>query len=192
MLESYGLTLTSGPGSEPVTLAEAKAHIRLEHDADDSLITGLIAAARKMIEQEYGVQMINATWKMTLDRFPSYEITLARGPIQSVTSITYKDSDNVTQTVSASDYLVDMPTKRIWPDSGFSWPSTYDAPGNVSIIYVSGYGTASDVPEPWKLAIKMLVAGWYEQRESMQQQTMNMIPFGVEAICSAVWDGHYA
>mgnify|MGYP000365478232 CR=1 FL=1 len=80
------LTISSEPAVEPISLAEAKAHLRVDTSADDSLITSLIVAARKYFEERTRRSLITQSWKLTLDDFPT-EFTLTRPPIQSVTSV---------------------------------------------------------------------------------------------------------
>ena len=66
----------SGPDTEPITLAQAKLHARVEHDADDALITGFIAAAREDAEHELGRLLAAQVWQLTFDAFPAVEIAL--------------------------------------------------------------------------------------------------------------------
>lgn len=51
--------------SEPVTLAEAKAHVYAVHDEDDALLTGLIAAARESVERQTGYALAAASYEWT-------------------------------------------------------------------------------------------------------------------------------
>lgn len=51
--------------AEPVTLAEAKQHLVVIHDADDTLILAYIAAAREVVEQQTGYALVAATYDWT-------------------------------------------------------------------------------------------------------------------------------
>lgn len=70
MIDRYGLTLTSAPASYPVSLAEAKLHVRVDLNAEDDYITGLIAAATQTCESHIGQALVTQTWRMALDCFP--------------------------------------------------------------------------------------------------------------------------
>lgn len=163
------LVQTVAPSVEPVSLAEAKLHLRYEGTDDNDLITALIKAARRHAESFTRRQLITATWQLIMDGFPSGSlIEVPRPPLQSVTSITYTDADGDTQPVSADDYDVDTKNQpgRIEPSYGNSWPSTRDEMNTVTVTYKAGYGdAATDVPEDIVAAVKLLVANWYEHRE---------------------------
>lgn len=164
-----GLVQTAAPASEPITLTEAKLHLRVDTSADDALITSLIEAARQAAESFCARQFVTATWQYTLDAFPEDDtINLPRPPLQSVTTLKYVDTAGATQTLSASKYTVDTSkfVGRIVPAYGESWPSTYGHIEDVEVTYVAGYGAAAAVPEAIKAAIKLLVADMYEHREA--------------------------
>jgi uncharacterized phiE125 gp8 family phage protein len=173
----FSFSLVTPPGCEPVTLAEAKAHARIDSSADDVLITSLIAAARQWIEKTTGRALINQTWQLAIDRFASVDtcggidgfraLKLPRAPLQSVTSIaSYDDADNAT-IWPAANYFVDTAHEpgRIALRNGAVWPAPTRDVNSIIITYVAGYGSsAASVPEAIKLALKQLVAHWYEHR----------------------------
>lgn len=164
----YGLVQSVAPAEEPITLAEAKTHMRVETDYTDenSLIEdALIPAARQYCETVTGRQFITATWVMKMDEFPRV-IWLPRPPALTVTSITYVDTAGDSQTVTAANYTLDTyATKaRITEAYGEVWPSTQSIANAVTVTYTAGYGAASTVPESLKAAIKMVVADMYEHR----------------------------
>lgn len=76
---------TVDPTAEPVTLAEMKAHLRVEDNSDDDLITSLLVAAREFVETETVTQLMPATYQMVLDGFPGANgaIKLPRPPFKS-------------------------------------------------------------------------------------------------------------
>ena len=151
----YGLTRTVGPATEPVTLAEAKLHLRIDHALDDDLINTLIAAAREFCEDYQGKAYVTQTWTLTLDAFPSGEIAIPRPPLQSAT-IAYDDIDNVNQAVPPATYVVDISSDqggRIALAYGASWPLTYDEVWSVVVTFVAGYGTAASASAQVKAAI---------------------------------------
>src|SRR3954462_13141 len=105
-----GLVLVPAPATEPLTLAEAKLHLR-ENDttSQDGLIADLARAARQFVENETGRSLITQQWRLTLARFPAFGecIRLGRPPLISVESLKYYDSSGALQTLSPSAYYVD-------------------------------------------------------------------------------------
>lgn len=182
------LTVVVEPAVEPITLEEAKCHLRVTVTEDDVLIEGLIRAAREQIELECSRALIKQTLELALDAFPCPWITLPRPPLLSVTSITYTDVNGTTQTLATSEYTVD--TRRepaeIVPAWGKSWPSTREVQNAVVVRYVAGYGDDPGlVPEALKLAAKMLIGHWYENRESVviaQGLTPATVPMAVDRL----------
>ena len=78
-------TLTVPPAGEPLTLAEAKPHLRVDLNDDDALITALISAAREQVEFLTGQRLITQTWELEL---AAGERCMLEGllPIQSLSS----------------------------------------------------------------------------------------------------------
>src|SRR5690242_18545156 len=96
------------PTSEPITLEEAKLHLRVDGVDDDTLITMLITAAREEVERlsfhalmTQTLELILDVWPYDKSVFPGWpygKIKIPRPPLQSVTSLTYKDSTGATTT----------------------------------------------------------------------------------------------
>jgi uncharacterized phiE125 gp8 family phage protein len=164
-----GLTLKVAPAAEPVTLAEAKLHCKVDGTEDDALITALIVAARQQAEHRTGRALITQQWEQTLDSFPEDSVDLPKPNLVSVQSVTYLDADGVRQTLAGTEYQVvtDELVGRLLPAYGKSWPSCRVQPGSVAINYTCGYGNASAVPESIKSWIKMAVGTLYAQREGI-------------------------
>ncbi len=113
----------------------------------DPLLNDLIATAREQAELELGRYLITQTLEKYYDSFPEF---FQLPPIQTVTSITYLDSDGAEQTLAASNYIVDSKSipSRITRAQSVTWPSTYDQVNAVKVTFVAGYGdAASDVPQ---------------------------------------------
>ena len=169
-----GLVLVTAPATEPVTLVEAKAHLRVDVGDDDALISGLVKGAREQFESDTRRALVTQTWDLVLDAFPAEaELKLPLPPLASVTSITYKDQDGNVLTYPAANYVVDTSELfgRIVLKSGFTWPSTtLWAAGAVLVRFVAGYGAAAAVPQGAKQAILLLVGHWYENREAVAVQ----------------------
>ena len=164
------LKLISGPASEPVTLSELKAQCRVEHSAEDDLLTAYGIAARQQCESILERALITQTWARMLDCFPWSEIELGKPPVQAITSITYVDTSGATQTLSSSAYVLDPTGEEpgfVLPAYGYTWPTTLDTAGAVTITFTCGYGAAAAVPDAIKTWIRMRVATLYRFRESI-------------------------
>lgn len=161
------LTLTVAPAEEPVTLAEAKAHLRVTDADSDTLITTLIKTARLMAEGFTNRAFVTQTWQWRLDGFFPWRISVPKGRLQSVSSIQYVDANGDTQTLASSDYSVDAKSDpgRIEPAYGKVWPTTRYQMNAVTITFVAGYGAASAVPEDIKHAMLLIIGELYERRE---------------------------
>lgn len=191
-MSHFALTLDDegGPASEPVTLAEAKAHLRVEATLtdEDELITSLIQAAREQVEDLTHRQLITATWNLRLDGFPDWAISLPRPPLQAVNSIKYYDTEGtlVETLAEDTDFLVDAASfvARIVPVPGGAWPATQDRPGAVIINYDAGYGDdAADVPAKIRQAMLLLIGHLYENREAvLVGVSADELPLAVDAL----------
>jgi len=183
------LKLITAPATEPVTSAEAKAHLRVDTTADDTLIGTLITVARMHVENHLRRALITQTWELVLDAFPARNvIQLPMPPLASITSIKYTDEAAVEATFSSTAYAVDTDSTRgrVVLKSGESWPSvTLAATSGVRVRYVAGYGAAANVPQAIKQAILLLIGTLYENRESVlvaQGVTVMELPFGVNVL----------
>ncbi len=140
------LTIYSQSYSEVVSVDEAKVHIKQDDDItdDDDLISAQIMASRDTIETATGScndrsrVMLATTYEWKMDWFPSYCLKLPRVPVISVDSITYVDTAGVTQTLSASTYVVDYGCSEIDLAYNMYWPSTQYQPGAVTIRFTAG------------------------------------------------------
>lgn len=179
------LVPVTAPATEPVSLGEAKAHLRVDISDDDALINNLIAAARRHIELTLcNRAFITQDWDYFLKEFPEGDtIEIPLPPLQSVTSLKYKDKDGVETILPTTEYIVDANATpgRVILAYGKSWPSFTPYPSNpVAIRFKAGYGAATAVPEEIKQAIKILVGHLYEYRELVVIGTiLHEIPFTV-------------
>jgi len=145
-------------GANPISLKEAKDHLRVSTNDDDLMIKNLITAATAQAENYTWRSLTTQTWDIFFDTFSDYEIPL--GQLQSVTTIKYYDSDDVQQTLASTVYDVDINTDpgKISLAYGQSWPSVYDKPNAIEVRVVCGYTTT---PEAIKSAIKVNVEMLY-------------------------------
>lgn len=173
------LQLITAPAAEPVTLAEAKLHLRVDTADEDALIGSLIAAARQRAEHELRRSLVTQTWERVLDAFPGAEIELGMGPVQSVTSILYADAAGITQTLASSAYVLDNVREPGWvlPAAGLAWPETAATVNAVRVRYVAGYGNAATVPSGIKQWMLLQIGAMYENRESVAMGSVTPMPF---------------
>lgn len=182
------LSQIAGPALEPVSVADAKNHLRVDVDltTDDSLIALLIGAARRYAEMYTGRSFITQTWRQTLDGFPGpsqigvpygqtyslpgHAIVLDRGNVLSVDAIQYLAMDGTTQTMSPATYVADITGSpaRITPVFGQIWPINLPQIASVWVNYTAGYGpAATDVPEGVRQWIMLRLNTLYENREEV-------------------------
>jgi uncharacterized phiE125 gp8 family phage protein len=167
------------PLFEPVTLTEAKEHLRVTQSAEDDLIAALITAAREAAENYTHRALCEKTLEYYCDAFPC-QIVLPQPPVQSATSVKYIDRDGVEQTLAASEYQLHAQNEPalIVEAYGKTWPGTRDELNAVRVRYVAGYASADDVPGPIKAALLLMIGHLYENREDSIGGTLNELPFG--------------
>lgn len=160
------------PSANILTLSDAKDHCFVTStDADvEGILTTLITVAREYAEARTWRQVVPATYKLFLDDFPPNIIELRKPPVISVDSIKYYDPNDVLQTVSSSDYQVDIDSEpgRIEPDG--SWPSADDRLNAVEITFQAGYDASDDyhkLPKKIKQAMLLMINHWFNNRESV-------------------------
>jgi uncharacterized phiE125 gp8 family phage protein len=178
--------LITPPASEPITLAEAKAHLRLEVADDDAEVTSAIQAARQWAEQYLWRGIVSQTWELLRDGFPCEDhFELPKGNLGTVSFVKYLTSvGGSLQTLATSAYLIDTATEpgRILLPFGSTWPTTVDQWNSVQVQYTVGWAVA-DVPEPIKRAMLLLVSQLYEHRTPEVTGTIvSPVQFAVEAL----------
>jgi uncharacterized phiE125 gp8 family phage protein len=166
------LVLTSSPEIEPVTLAEAKAQLRIDGNAEDTLISSLIITSRLHVEAALGLALITQGWSYFIDDWPRGRVLmLPLRPVQSVAAVRLYADDESVETVPAANYLLDGASvpARLIRKLPFGWPKPSRAANGIEVAFVAGFGdAAADVPAPVRQAILLLVAHWYEHREPVE------------------------
>lgn len=168
------------PAFYPLTLEEAKLHLRVDGTEDDTYIQALIIAGTGYVENATGVQMIDAVWDLTIDAVPTNGIIdLNHIPVTEIVSITYYDADNDPQTLATDDYNIIANGVHI-TDA----PTVYARDDAITIRYHAGY--ADDTcPELLKVCLKMLVGEFYKTREeSVTGTIISAVPMGVDRLVS--------
>ncbi|RAH99199.1 hypothetical protein DLJ53_21880 [Acuticoccus sediminis] len=159
----------AAPADAPVTLAEAKAHLRVDHDDEDELIEHLVRTATEYLDGHHGIlgkAIITQTWEEDVTAWRGGPLALQVGPLQNVVSLVVVDADGtVASSVDLSGYRVDTNHGCLVPLRGTSVPRT-EADQRVFVRYTAGYGDApGDVPAPLRQAMLLLIGAWYENRE---------------------------
>ncbi|GAA4109180.1 head-tail connector protein [Aminobacter aganoensis] len=161
------LIRTVAPAVEPVTLVDAKSHLRISHTSEDALMSGLIRAAREDVERTTGMALIDQTWRLVLDRWPADNfVMLTRHPVRQVISVTTFGSEGEASVVNPGDYQLDTLSRpaRIHFERA---PQRLRTMNGVEIDFRTGFGEAgTDVPDLLKRAMLLLVAHCYEFRSS--------------------------
>lgn len=164
------LTRVTAPAELPVTVAEAKARIVLDHGDDDAVMAGLVAAATDFLDGPRGLLgrcIVTQTWEERFEGFPCYgePLELAVSPLASLTSVKYFDSDGVEQTLDPAGYEVmdngDTPIVHAFD----GWPATdRRRTFPVTVRTVCGFGAAANAPASLKEAIILHAGALYEGR----------------------------
>lgn len=175
----YPPTVTVAAASEPVSLSEAKAHCRVDGDDDDTLLSGLIAAARGHVEAYCGTVLMSQTVAIKCDGFADFAL-FPIVPLSSVTSVSYVDTAGATQTLSTGVYEVrsDGLIASLALKGGQSWPDT-QAGSRITVTAVVGYST---LPDPVQHAVKLLIGQWYDNRAAATEKPLIAMPNAVEAL----------
>lgn len=186
----YALELVTPPASEPIDVATLKLHLRLNTDAEDTLLSGYITAARQLFEQLTDRQCITATYKLYLDAFPRV-IHLPKAPLQSVTSVQYYDSNDNLVTWDSNNYSVDNKREpgRIGPKVWFpDWkvfpvypPISYKRSPKIIVEFVAGWTTLT-IPQLVKQALLLQASHYYQRRESQVEANLTAVQHGFRTI----------
>ena len=153
------------PMAEPITLAEAKAHLRLDTGDEDLLLSALIRTAREYLESQTGLCLIDRLLRLYLDDWPETKvIQIARGPVQTIEMVTVYEVDGTPVEVDAAGYVLDgaaRPARLILPER----PATGRALNGIEIDFIAGFGeSGADVPDTLKRALLLHVAAMFELR----------------------------
>lgn len=178
--------LITGPALEPVSLADVKAHLRIDADDEDALLTAAIVSARVHVEALTRRKLIEQAWRIYFDRWPRRRIvSLPVAPLMAVDAVTIYDAEGAPQVVDIEDYeadVVSVPARLVLAATA---PSPVgQATNGIEIDVTAGYGASSvDVPAPLRHAVLMLVAHWYEHRGAVGHDLAVLaVPLGFEAL----------
>lgn len=173
-------SISSQPVNDPVTTAEVKSSLRIDHSVQDTMLASMIKAATRQAEKDLDRSIINRTLELKFDYWPTCgEIHLPKPPFQSVSSVAYIDTNGDSQTlVEDTDYEVKLSgdSGRVVVAPGKSWPSVKsDKKEVITVTLVAGYGALADnVPDDIKQAIIAKVDIMYSKGE-IGEDTYNML-----------------
>jgi uncharacterized phiE125 gp8 family phage protein len=172
--------LLEGPAMEPVTLAEAKAHLRLDGEDEDVLVGSLIAAARAAVETETRRVLIAQAWRAFVADWPADGVSLPVVPALSVEEVRAIDGEGAASVLDGEAWAFDAVDGSVRLLEPVADAAEYE------IDFTAGYGeSGADVPEPLRLAMRLLVTHWFENRSAaVLGADAAALPFGYREIVS--------
>lgn len=173
------LTRVGAAAAGPVDLASAKAHCRVDHNDDDSLISGLILAATGAVTEMTGLVLGLETWLFKTGPV-SGDLVLPKTPARALTSLAYVDTSGQSQTATVADFLLIQDEARpfLRPSRGKAWPAAAARPDAVTVTFTAGLET---VPAELRVACLMLIGNWYENREAASPSVAD-VPMAARAL----------
>jgi uncharacterized phiE125 gp8 family phage protein len=153
------------PAVEPLTLVEVRAHLRLDTEEEDALLSALAIVAREHLERETGLVLAARNFRLFRDDWPADGImTIARGPVRAVTAVTVYDGDGEPQMVGLDGHLLDGQARpaRLWLSAV---PEPGQVMNGVEVDFSAGFGeSGADVPPTLKRAMLLHVAAMFAAR----------------------------
>ncbi len=193
-------TLIAPPALEPVTLAEARAWLRVDVNDEDAAIASLIVAGRTLVEAATRRALVTQTWRVTLDAWPAsgadggwsllatrpaalpLEVAVPLAPVQSLAAIRVYDAAWQPQTLPSSSWRLLGAPERARIMFAPAPPQPGVRVGGVEIDVVAGYGEPTDTPAPLRHAILALVSFWFDNRGDVATADADNLPPRVAAL----------
>lgn len=166
---SSSVRLVTAPTAEPLTLAQAKTFLRIEHAADDEPVTRAIAAARVAAEQHLRLALLPQTWDFSIANTTNMKLCLPIGPAQSITSITLVTEAGASSTMAEANYRLSV--------DGFS-VLFHSQPSieKLTVRYVAGMASAlADIPA-------MIIQGMLHHIVVILENRAGDVPLPMQAI----------
>lgn len=191
------ITVSSPPEAEPVTLPEAKAHLRIDHTDEDDLIRLWIRAAREYAEVHCQRRFVTQTVQVKLDSWPDDDVIrldgFGAGDVTAVSGITYLDyATGAEQTVATADYQLiaahQPPLIVLTPTGTAEWPDLEEDRYYPITITLSVGANPPDCPAAVKLGMLMMLA----YMDTNRGEDPGDIPEGAKRVFNSAWSGAYA
>jgi uncharacterized phiE125 gp8 family phage protein len=178
--------LLTPPAVEPVSLADGKAFLRVDHADDDAVIAALIAAARSHVEAQTRRALIAQTWRLVRDRWPADgRIAVLPAPFIEMLAVRVIDENGAALAIDIEAFVADTAAApAMLAFAPWSMPAPGKRVGGIEIDVSVGYGAAAaDVPAPLVQAIRLLIAHWYENRALIAVgQVVAVVPSAIAAL----------
>lgn len=190
----YSLKRLTNPAFDAVTIDRARQQCNVSHNEDNQFLKSCLLAAQAYIEKALECTIGESNWLLTLDRFPASNapLPIPMWPVKEVTAVRYTDTNGVEQTLSLASITQPASEGRFQMCSvdWQAWPIVRHNPNSVEIEFTAGWSGREDVPPQITQAILMLVAHWYENRESVLiGQTSKEIEFATTALIESIRPG---
>ena len=188
---TLNIKAVSGPTSLVAdALSDVKGHLKVTSSYEDDEISTYIGASLGYVERYCGITLGSTTWQLNLPEFPwNYRyIELPRGPVSSISSMYYHDTDNVSTLWAASDYqasLDELPA-RLWLLQDDTWEDTYKRPDAVQVQYVAGYASWAAVPDSIRMPIYYLAAHQHRYRQPVVEGSLRTVPWALRDSLQAI------
>ncbi len=162
-----GLVRLSGPDTEPVSLEEAKLHLRVDGDQDDGLIAALIVSAREIAEKHLNRALVRQQWRMVRDQWPAGALRFPFAPLIAVDAVRVADAAGDFQILAPDIFIVNSHAEPglMVLKSGALWPRPGQKIAGIEIDFTAGYGDSwNDVPAAIRQGLLQRIAHFYETR----------------------------
>lgn len=186
------LVRKTAPDQDPISLSEAKAHLKVIGSEEDETILRLIRAVVDEVDGATGWLgrcLCPQVWTLKLDAFPrTGGVRIPLAPVQTVDEVRYLDPDGVVQTWAGTDWEA-LPhlqeTKLLLPAYGKSWPSVREGRMGVEVDFTAGYASPDHVPGDLFHGLLLVLGRWFENREDVIKGTISSkLPFAAETLLS--------
>ncbi|MEX6723392.1 head-tail connector protein [Parapedomonas caeni] len=158
-------TLLTDAGIAPVSLAEARAYLRLDLSTEDAEVAGLVRVATQLCEAFTGQVLLASQWR---DRWPlplAGTARLTTGPVRAIAAVAWRTSADDRLPLAAADWQADLDDR-----DGATIRLLSAAPATAVWLEVDYWaGLAADwngLPEPLRLGILRLVAHLHAHRDA--------------------------
>ncbi len=172
------LILETAASIEPLSLADAKTFLKIEHGVEDVLISSMITAARVQLETRLNRAFIRQMWAQYIDIVPYHQtVSLRVNPVSSLQDIAVIDEFGNYNIIDSSLYVFDIKADPAFVKFTRALPNIAAEFSGIRFRFWAGYGPGvNDVPAPIRQAIMQLVAFWYENRGPIAGGEIHHIP----------------